>query len=207
MHGFARLLTWNVLETFTLKNGNTRLILGLTSNNETKALWPFAFSAKVIIEAGEKLDITLCHTNTGSETYTVSDALHSYFSISNTANIGISGLKGCYYHAGFAKEAGNRQNEDTLKIVKEENRRYINHAGDCIIADTKWARKIRIAKKGSKVTVVWNPYSETVKTMADIPETGYQDFVCVEAANALSDVTILKPGETHCLSTVLSLEK
>jgi glucose-6-phosphate 1-epimerase len=205
MHGFARLLTWHVLETFALRGGNTRLVLGLTNNAETTALWPFAFSAKIIIEVGEKLDVALCYTNTGGETFTVSDALHSYFSISNIANIGISGLKGCYYYAGFTKEANNRQIEDTLKIVKEENRRYINHAEDCVISDPAWDRKIRVAKKGSKVTVVWNPYAETARTMADISETGYPYFICVEAVNALTDLIKVKPGESHCVSTVLSL--
>lgn len=206
MHGFARLQTWNVVETFAFENGNVRIILSLKDNTETKALWPFDFYAKMIIEVGKKLDVTLCCTNTSTETIKVGGALHSYFSISNIANIDISGLKGCQYYAGFAKNISNPQDEETLKIVKEENRRYINHTDDCIIADPKWNRKMRVSKKGSKVTVVWNPYSETVKTMADIPVTGYQDFICVEAVNAYADIIDIEPGENHCLSTVLSLE-
>lgn len=207
MHGFARLNFWNVIETSSLKNGSTRLILGLTSTPETMALWPYSFSAKLIIEAGEKLDVTLCCTNTGSETFTISGALHSYFAISNIGAIAISGLKDTYYHAGFAKEADQEQTGEILTINKEENRRYINHTNDCVLSDPAWNRKIRVAKKGSKVTVVWNPYSETVKTMADIPETGYLDFVCIEAANYYADSPAIKPGDTHCLSTTLSLEQ
>lgn len=206
MHGFARLLTWNVIETFALKNGNTKLILGLANNPDTMVLWPFAFSAKMIFEVGEKLDVTLCCTNTDSKPFIVGDALHSYFNISHINDIGILGLKDCFYYAGFAKEANNQQHEDTLKIIKEENRRYINHFGDCVISDPKWNRKIRVAKKGSKVTVVWNPYSETVKTMTDIPESGYQDFICVEAVNSYAYSATVNPGESHCVSTMLSLE-
>jgi len=205
VHGFARLLTWKVTESLALKNGNTRLMLGLASTAETLALWPFAFAATLIVEVGEKLDVTLCYTNTGSETFMASNALHSYFSISHIANIALSGLKDCFYYAGFEKEANNRQHEDTLMIVREENRRYINHTADCVIADPAWNRSIRVEKKGSRVTVVWNPYSETVKTMADISATGYRDFVCVEAVNAYIDFAELNPGESHCISTTISL--
>ena len=203
-HGFARLLTWKVTETLAMKNGNTRLMMELASHAETLALWPFAFAATLIVEVGEKLDVTLCYTNTGSETFMASNALHSYLSISHIANIGISGLKDCFYYAGFEKEAENKQDEEILKIVKEENRRYINHTADCVITDPAWDRSIRVEKKGSRVTVVWNPYSGTVKTMADISATGYRDFVCVEAVNAYIDAAELKPGESHCISTTIS---
>lgn len=205
-HGFARLLTWDVSETSALPNGATRLILELKSNTETTALWPFAFSAKMIFEIRERLDVTLCCTNTGDEIFSISEALHSYFSISDIAQIDIHGLKDCDYYAGFSMDDPIRQKGDILKIAKEENRRYINHSGDCVLTDPTWNRRIRISKKGSNVTVVWNPWSGTVKTMPDIPGSGYRDFICIEAVNAYADTVILKPGETHCLSAVLGVE-
>lgn len=205
MHGFARLQMWNVVETTMTDEGHTRLILSLSNNDQTMSFWPFEFSAKVIIEAGNKLEVTLCTTNTGKDTISVGGALHSYFSISNISNINISGLQNQPYYFGFEKEL-KKQGEEYLKIVKEENRRYIDHLNDCVLTDSKWNRKIRVSKRNSKVTVVWNPYSETVKTMADIPVTGYNDFVCVEAVNAYSDVAMIIPGESHCLSTLISLE-
>lgn len=207
MHGFARLQMWDVMETSVKQDGTIKLILGLHNNSETTALWPHSFSAKIIIEVGKQLDITLCCTNTGNDPIIVGGALHSYFAVSHIHNIGIKGLKDTVYYAFFEKEANNKQEEEILKISKEENRRYINHTCDCLIDDSQWNRKIKIAKRGSKVTVVWNPYSETVKTMSDIPVEGYLNFVCVEAVNAYSDVAELKPGETHCLTAVLCLEK
>jgi glucose-6-phosphate 1-epimerase len=206
MHGFARLLTWTVIETLALKNQATRLTLGLTSNEETTAIWPFVFSAKMIFEIGERLEVSLCCTNTGNEVFSINDALHTYFSIGDIAQIGIFGLKDCEYYAGFSMDATIRQTEDILNIMKEENRRYINHIGDCTLKDAKWKRNIHIAKKGSKVTVVWNPGAETVKSMSDIPVNGYRDFVCIEAVNAYADTIKLNPGESHCVSTILRVE-
>lgn len=206
LHGFARLLTWDVTETSALKNGTTRLILELNSNAETTAIWPYVFSAKMIFEIGERLSVTLCCSNTGDEVFSISEALHSYFSISNIAQIGIHGLKDCEYYAGFSMDALMRQKEDILKIEKEENRRYINHTGNCILTDPAWNRSIQVAKKGSNVTVVWNPGAETVKTMPDIPVAGYRDFICIEAVNAYAGAVTLKPGENHCISAILGVE-
>jgi glucose-6-phosphate 1-epimerase len=206
MHGFARLQLWEVIETSEVEKGGVKLILGLSDNNETLALWPYSFSAKVIITVSEKLDLMLYCTNTGSENITIGGALHSYFNVSHIHNISISGLQNTIYYAFFEKEANNIQKEEFLLIKKEENRRYINHISECMITDAPWNRKIRVSKKGSKVTVVWNPYIETTKTMSDIPPDGYQNFVCVEAVNAYSDVIELKPGETHCLATKFSLD-
>lgn len=204
-HGFARLLTWDVTETSALKNGATRLILGLKNNAATMAIWPFSFSARMIFEIGEKLDVTLCCTNTGSDVFSFSEALHSYFSISDITQTGIMGLKDCDYYAGFSMDATIRQQEDVLKIAKEENRRYINHTGDCTLTDPAWNRSIQVAKKGSNVTVVWNPWIETAKTMPDIPVTGYRNFICIEAVNAYDATVTLKPGESHCISAILGV--
>ena len=98
-----------------------------------------------------------------------------------------------------------KQTEKLLLIGKEENRRYINTTADCSIEDKGLARTIRVSKRGSKTTVVWNPWTETIKNMSDMPNEAYQQMVCVEAANAFNDTIVLKSGETHELSTVISL--
>jgi glucose-6-phosphate 1-epimerase len=206
MHGFARLSIWEVLKTSELVNGDTLLVLGLQANAYTKSLFPFEFTAQVEIVVGKKLDVTLIYKNTGNEPLVCSDALHSYLNISNVANIGISGLKSHSYYAGFAKTPDHKQEEEILPIAQEENRRYINHTADCVIADKGYNRKIRVAKRGSKVTVVWNPWEATAKTMADIPDDGYLSFVCVEAANYYDNSITLAPSEGYSIATTISVE-
>jgi D-hexose-6-phosphate mutarotase len=91
-----------------------------------------------------------------------------------------------------------------LTIQKEENRRYIGHSAECIIEDTGYNRKIRIAKKGSNVTVVWNPW-EGAKDFADMQADDYRTMVCVEAVNAYNDIAILAPGQSFSISTIIGL--
>ncbi len=93
-HGFARLLPWDVLKTSALPGGETQLVLGLQSTETTWRLFPFDFSAEMAITIGEKLEVTMTAINTGSEPFTLSGALHSYFNISDIGNIAIDGLGG-----------------------------------------------------------------------------------------------------------------
>jgi len=204
-HGFARLLTWDVLGASALSNGSTQLRLGLSSTPSTMALWPFSFQAEIIIEVGASLEVALQYTNTGNETIFCTDALHSYFNISDVANTKIHGLKGILYYKGFEKVATGKQIEEDLQIRQEENRRYINHSADCIIEDSGFKRKIHVSKKGSNVTVVWNPW-ENAKNIADILDDGYKTMVCVEAVNTYTDIATVIPGENFRVSTKIWAE-
>ena len=204
-HGFARLLTWDVLGTSANSNGSTQLRLGLTSTSSTQEIWPYLFLAQMTIEVGDSLEVTLTYTNTGDKTFVCSDALHTYFNISNVASVKIDGLQGTTYYKGFEKEATGKQIDQLLQIQEEENRRYINHSAECIIEDTGYNRKIHVAKKGSNVTVIWNPW-ENAKNIPDMPDDGYKTMVCVEAVNAYDDVATVTPGKSFRVSTKIWAE-
>jgi glucose-6-phosphate 1-epimerase len=206
LHGFARINEWHVNKTETLADGSNLIVLTLKSNHQTRVIWPYEFTAQISLVVGKVLELTLTYRNKGSEAFVCSDALHTYFNISDISKIGILGLGGHYYYWGAGKEADNRQAEDLLTISKEENRRYINHSGDCSLKDEGWKRNIGVAKHGSRVTVVWNPWIEASKTMGDLPNDGYQTFVCIEAANAYDDSIMLQPGESHSISTIVGVE-
>lgn len=204
-HGFARLLTWEVLSAATLPNGGTQLILGLESTAHTKDIWPYDFKAQLKVEVGKSLDVALSYTNTGAQPFICSDALHTYFKVSDIANVKIAGLQGLIYYKGFEKEATGKQVEPYLQIKQEENRRYIRHSGECIIDDAGFNRKIYVSKKGSNVTVVWNPW-ENAKNIVDMPDDGYKTMVCVEAVNAYEDVATVEPGKTFSVGTKMWVE-
>jgi len=203
-HGFARLSFWDVAETTTLNNGASKIKLQLHQTPATTELWPFDFSAGITVTIGAKLEVVLNVINTGDKTFTYSDALHSYLNVSDISNINIDGLRLSNYYDGFGT-AEKQQDETLLVIAKEENRRYVHHTADCIVYDKGFSRKIRVAKTGSKVTVVWNPGAKTSKTIADIEDEGYKNFICVEAANSYDDVITLEPGKQFTLSTIIDI--
>ena len=67
------------------------------------------------------------------------------------------------------------------------------------------SRKVFIEKSGSLSTVIWNPWIEKTARMGDMPADAYQNMVCVETSNALSDVRSLEPGESHQFQQAISL--
>ena len=206
IHGFARLHLWDVVSTSILPSGEIRLRMVLRDSPETKLLWPFSFKNLMTITVGKSLEVALTCTNTGKETFTYSDALHTYFAVGDVEKVKLHGFNKCSYYDGMDNGTIKNQSEEWISIDRETNRRYFDYASDCIIEDPVLLRKIRIGKRGSQVTLVWNPWSETAKKIADMHENGYKTMLCVEAVNANNDKITLLPNQSHTLSTILSVE-
>lgn len=205
-HGFVRLRYWDVIETVSKQNGETMIRLQLCSSDETKNMWPHDFCAEMSVNVGRKLTATLKLTNTSSEVFEFSCALHSYFTLSSIENITIEGLQNTKYHNQL--QAGDFIQESTeLSIEQAETRHYYDTESPVIIADPVFRRRIKIEKSGSKVTTVWNPGKETCAKITDLPDEAYQAFVCVETVNAFHDTIRLAPGEIHETSAIIGLDE
>ncbi len=205
-HGFGRLSYWDVIETKSEANGETLIRLQLTSSDETKAFWPHDFSAEMAITVGAKLQVSLKVTNTSDAPFEYSCALHSYYTLSAIDNIAIEGLQGTSYYNQLIDENGVQQ-EETLTIDEPLTRHYLDTEASVVISDPVFRRRIQVDKSGSKVTTVWNPWKEASENSDDIPDDGYETFVCVEATNAFNNCISLQPGETHQTAATIGLEE
>lgn len=206
MHGFARLMYWDVLEVTAQPTGETFVKLQLCSSEETMEYWLPNFCAEMTIVVGKTLSATLKVTNTSSEPFEYTSALHSYFSLSAIENITIEGLQDTKYINQI--ESGDFiQESSTLEIQKAETRHYYDTEATCVINDSIFGRRISVAKSGSKITTVWNPSEEACRKMDDLPDDAYYTFVCVETVNALKDVIKLAPGESHETLALIGLEE
>lgn len=204
-HGFGRLMYWDVQEISSQPTGETLVRFQLCSSDKTKAFWNHDFCAEMIITVGQTLTATLKVTNTSSESFEYTGALHSYFSLSSIENITIDGLQNTKYHNQL--EPGDFiQESPILEIKKAETRHYYDTQADCVIEDPVFGRRINVAKSGSKITTVWNPWEETCSKIDDLHDDAYHAFICVEAVNAFEDVIKLASGETHETSAIIGLE-
>ena len=204
-HGYARTVPWEVLETKALPDDTTFLRFGLVDSETTKAQWPHPTSAQILITVGKTLRIELVTKNNGKEAFVLGEALHTYFNISDVAKMKIRGLEGCHY-LDKVGEPAHRTQQGEIVIESEVDRVYVNTEADCVIEDAGLKRAIRITKRGSRSTVVWNPWTEKANKMGDFGEHGYRGMVCVESANAFDNLVTVKPGEAHSLKVEYSLE-
>ena len=205
-HGFARLMYWDVLETAVRPNNETLIRLQLNSSDETKAYWPCDFHAEMSITIGLTLTVTLKMTNISAEPFEYGCALHSYYNLSAIENMSVEGLQGTAYYNQLSAENGV-QEEDFLQIQGAFTRHYLDTETPVVIADSIFHRRIKVNKSGSKVTTVWNPGQEACANIVDLPDDGYETFVCVEATNAFGYEIQLAPGESYETSAIIGLEE
>ncbi len=205
-HGFARLQEWQVAEVGETEDESISVALVLEQSEASLQLWPFSFKAAARFIIGKTLQVQLTVTNTSAQPFDYSDALHTYFNISNIDTLALEGLQDATYYDAFGTQL-KTQHSALLYFNEETNRRYVNTSSTCIIHDKGFDRKISVGKSGSKVTVVWNPGEATTATMSDMAPDGFKTFVCAEPANAYEgvDIVSLQPGESHTLSTLIQL--
>ncbi len=203
-HGFARDKVWTLESTGILESGATEVVLSLKDDAETKVLFPYAFELELTFTIGTTLRIALKTTNTDSKSFTVTQALHSYFAVSDIADVYIEGVSGTPF-VDYTDERKEKYEEDVLTIAREVNRVYVPTDATCRIVDKGLERTIVVEKSGSNSTTIWNPWKEN--GLHDLPNDKYRKFVCIETVNALSDRVVLAPHESHNISQTVSVER
>lgn len=203
-HGFVRQMTWEV-DVARETEAGVDVVLKLSDSADTKALWPHAFSARLHVHMGASLQVTLQVTNTSDAAWTMTGALHTYFNVEDVRKVTIHGLHGTQYVEGRLSP-DKRPQLGTIVIDQEVDRMYISDA-TVIVHDPLWKRELVIEKAGSLATVVWNPWIEKSKRLADLPDEAYPEFLCIEAANAGEDVVTLQPGQEHLLMQRIEVRK
>lgn len=205
-HGFARIVPWQLLETATEADGATRLVFRMADRRQTpeRQQWPYPSEVTVTMVIGETLRISLATTNTGSEDFVLSEGLHTYFQISDIENVTVSGLDGCEYLDKTRNFERLRQQGD-IRFDGETDRVYLNTESTCYIDDPVFNRRIAVAKRGSRSTVVWSPWVMKAAIMGDLgPNNGWRRMVCVESVNAADNEVTVKAGDTHVLEVEYS---
>ena len=210
-HGFARNLVWSAAA--PVQSGDaTRLSFELTDGERSRAIWPYPFHLECRLLVGDALEIELVTTNTGSDPFLITEALHTYFLIGDIGAIEVQGLDGTAY-VDSANGGQRRQQAGAVTFAGEVDRVFLNTAASCSIIDPLLKRRIEITKSGSRSTVVWNPWSQKAGGFADLGSAesalgSWRQMVCIESANALDNALTLAPGQSHALAVkyrVLSL--
>jgi glucose-6-phosphate 1-epimerase len=203
-HGFVRAAMWQVRGTSVGPADATEVRLGLTESEESLALWPHAFDLEIVVTVGAQLHVELIARNPGEQPFVCGGALHTYYTVGDARQIAIHGLDGRDYLdkvEGFKRKTQH----GPVTIAGETDRIYLDTDAACVIDDPALGRKIEIAKRGSRTSVVWNPWAEKARQIADFDDQEYLSMVCVETANADTDVATIAPGGEHRLSALIGL--
>lgn len=203
-HGFVRKRPWRVART-EASAGRAVIELAHGTKEGDEALWPGRAELTLTVSLTDRLQVDLTTRNIGAEAFELTQALHTYFAVGEIAQTVVDGLDGRAY---LDKLQANKRLKQSGGITfdGEVDRIYLDTVDDVTIEDQGNKRAIRVAKSGSRSTVVWNPAVEKSLRLSHMPPGAYRGMVCVETTNAGGDVITLQPRDEHRLSTILSVE-
>ena len=206
-HGFARVIPWRVMDIDATPTGATRIILAMQLTEEASRQLSYPYELSLVITIGKRLRVDLATTNLADHPFVISEALHTYFNVSDISNFEISGLQDCVYADKLLKYERNVEHHRLSFDGNEYDRVYINHSSDCAIYDKGFNRIIHVSKSGSDTTVVWNPGAEKVAQMSDMGVADeWRKTICVETTNALDNMVVINPNRKHVLSAEYYIE-
>jgi len=205
-HGPARTVNWYPIASAILADGSTSISLEMQQSDLLQTICGHKLQVQVHIIVGKTLRVSLETQNLGDRCFTLGQALHTYFNVSDVREVCIEGLEGCEY---LDKMDGFERKKQTgaITISQETDRVYVNTGNQMRIVDTGLQRAIVIRNQGSASAVVWNPWLKTAAKMGDLGACGYLQMLCVETANAMDDVVDLAVGESHVMTAEYSIEK
>lgn len=203
-HGFVRNLMWEVGEVTENLAGVT-LQLHLRDSDASRAFWPHAFELMFEVKMGAQLSMALHIKNTGTEAWSMTGALHTYFCVADVTQTAVIGLDDAFYVESRLSPERIEQS-GPVYFDREVDRNYESKETVRLL-DKAGGRTIVVEKSGSRATIVWNPWIEKSKRLSDLPDDAYPYFVCIEAANAVPDVIAMPPGKEHVLSQRLRVTR
>ncbi|KUJ72418.1 hypothetical protein AVO41_00960 [Thiomicrospira sp. WB1] len=195
-HGFVRNMTWQLVSSDSDEQGRTRLTFRIHDTPQSRALWPWHFELSLEVLVGAELTLTLTSRNLDTKPFVITEAMHSYFSVSDANEVFVTGLGDSVCHDKLTDLPPYRA-EDVLSIVPPLDRVYLNQPGQVQLHDPGKKRNIEIEKTGATATVVWNPGAELIGGFDDMDNQAWSKMLCVEAGNVLDQSIVVAPQASH----------
>lgn len=221
-HGWARTVEWQVDGIVDSAEGVT-VSLSVSAAALASAPIPIVVLPRLQISIGERLQVLLINefpadsvaavdAVRSSGTFSISQALHTYFAVSDIDNVVVEGLEGVPY-LDTLKDWQEFTDVEPVQFVGETDRIYRllpaskqGSVSDVCLRDEGWQRRIRVRAAHSRSLVLWNPHVEKSLRLSQFAPDAWRRMVCIETANILSDVVVLAPGESHVLQFEVGVE-
>jgi glucose-6-phosphate 1-epimerase len=208
-HGFARTSEWTLafaaLEPAEGEDAGLHLTFTLGPNAASRAVGYNDFRVAYEIGfSGRTLRLRVSVANTGAKPLVIEEALHSYFAVDDVRATPLEGLGGAQY---LDKTDGMYEKSAPAGIAPLSgwtDRVYPANTSEVSIHDG--TRTIVVAKENSATTVLWNPWDEAARSMADLGNDEWPGFVCVETANAGADAVSIEPGTVHTMAAEITVQ-
>ncbi|MBR7793473.1 D-hexose-6-phosphate mutarotase [Undibacterium sp. FT147W] len=200
-HGFARTAMWR-LEDVQQNDDVASATLVLTDTPESRELWPYSFTATIRITLTDQtLQVDWQVRNEGVQTMSFQAALHTYFRVADGQYATIQGLADSPSYSKLTQEKAAASRVEQL-IIKNAIDSIYAQTPDHLSLQTGLG-ELQIDKHGFPDAVVWTPWDEGARQIADLADDEGRAFICVEAACVNVPVTL---SPQHCWNGSMKLE-
>jgi glucose-6-phosphate 1-epimerase len=205
-HGFARTRPWHVEQVELADNGRVEVTFLLVSDDDTLALWPHAFEARLVCALGTTLNLSLVVKNVDDAPFEMEGALHTYLTVSDVEQVKLTGLEGTRF---FDKVAGVERSHGREPLVFSRRDRQClswHEAGGRHRGPGPRSAPSASRRAARQSTVVWNPWLVKATAMADLGGDVWRNPSSVSRPPTCAPHAVpLSPGATHTLSTRISI--
>ncbi len=203
-HGVARTQEWKIVRSASHPSGSIEVILQLTENEQTLAMWPHRFTLTLGLMLGtDALTVEMRATNTGNTAFDFQAVLHTYFKVADIGRTEVRGLEGVTFIDSLRGNSREVETRPVIRFAAETDRIYVNTPDRLYVCDEGNARTISIETRDMPDVVVWNPWIEKSQTLSDFGDDEYLRMVCVETGSIESRPK-LSPGDSWRGSTIFS---
>lgn len=193
-HGFARNLPWTLISAAQLDDGQCEILFEFIS--AANDLFAHTFSAQLRLTLGAQAALALSVTNTDTQSFECSWALHSYHPVRSLSKTRVLGLAGREYLDNLAGYERKLQQGD-LAFAGEVDRVYPGIENPLTIHGTP---TITITQKNCPSVITWNPGAVKAARISDLGAGQEQHYICVERGAVLAEAWQLRTGETKTAS-------
>ncbi|EFE45089.1 hypothetical protein TRV_00114 [Trichophyton verrucosum HKI 0517] len=202
-HGFARNAYWEFLGKSTSEtegDASVKLDFGLSKgmlSDKFQKDWPFEFGLVYSVTLSPRSLITSLQVqNKGTTSFEFQSLLHTYFRVDDISKMCIAGLQSKSFVDKLRGASTFTEESDAITISSEVDRVYQSlDPATPVIVTSSGKPVFSITREALTDMVVWNPWIEKAKGMADItPDEAYKNMVCVEAGS-VSGWQTLEPGD------------
>jgi D-hexose-6-phosphate mutarotase len=204
-HGYARTSEFDVVSTLANEQA-TSIVLSLDPAQAPYPGWHNKVGLEFEIRLSDVLWMEMRSHNLSESPLTLSNALHSYFSISSRSQLSIPAVTRLTYLDKLQNYMPQQQSS-AISIDGEVDRVYQAPPETIDLLDSGKGINTSIRSWGNNNLVIWNPGQQKAKLMADFDDDGYEQMICIEPANALEQSITLQPGECHRLGQLIKIDE
>jgi len=193
-HGYVRKQHWKVVDYQDTTTGSKIILQPNSSQGEG---FDGHTQLSLIIKVGPSLSMQLLTENLGKQPFSFTCALHSYFAIEDIHHCQLKGLSGDYQDK--TRDWQVLPTPSPYTFNEETDRVHLSQPKHVTIVQDNGS--IDIGSSGHDSMVIWNPWAQNSAAMADMPDKGFENMLCVETA--ITQGHTIEPEETHTLEQII----